>query len=173
MTVQGPAERARQRALLERSVRVRPGSVLWDAPSSTLLDVFSGKSLILDWARVEALEERSDAAGGRPYLAIRLDTGVELAIADPGIAFAPLTAGTDPLEGLPAAVCFRDLANAEERLEHFLVGHPGERPERAHVALFLFCLAVVDGARAAGFDVSSEEHRLERLLGELEARRRG
>ncbi len=40
------------------------------------------------------------------------------------------------------------------------------------MALFLFCLAVVDGARAAGFDVSSEERRLERVLGELEARRR-
>jgi hypothetical protein len=32
---------------------------------------------------------------------------------------------------------------------------------------------VVDGARAAGFDVSAEERRLDRLLGELEARRRG
>jgi hypothetical protein len=31
----------------------------------------------------------------------------------------------------------------------------------------------VDGARAAGFDVAAEERRLERLLGELEARGRG
>jgi len=170
MTTSG--DRAAQRALLERSVRSRPGSVLWDAPTSTLLDVFSGKSLPLDWARVERVEERSDAAGGRPYVAFRLDSGLEIALADAGIAFPPVTAGTGPLEGLPQAVCFRDLASAEARLEHFLVDHPGERPERGHVSLFLFCVAVVDGARAAGFDVSSEERRLERVLGELEARRR-
>ncbi len=168
-----PFDRAAQRALLERSVRVRPGSVLWDAPGSTLLDVFSGKSLALDFARVAAMEQRTDAASRRPYLAIRLDSGVEVAVADQGIAFAPVTAGTGPLDGLPAAVCFRDLAAAENRLEHFLLDHPGEPPGREHVALFLLCLAVVDGARAVGFGVSSEERRLERLLAELEARRRG
>jgi hypothetical protein len=168
----GPPDRAAQRSLLERSVRARPGSVLWDAPSSTLLDVFSGKSLPLDWAHVDRVEERLDTAGGRPYVAVRLDSGLEIALADAGIAFPPVTSGTGPLEGLPQAVCFRDLAAAEAQLEHFLTGHPGERPERTHVALFLFCLAVVDGARAAGFDVSPEERRLERALHELEARRR-
>lgn len=168
-----PADRAAQRALLERSVRVRPGSVLWDAATSTLFDVGSGKALPLDWARVAAVEERLDAATRRPYCALRLDSGVELAVADQGIAFAPVTAGTGPLAGLPAAVCFRDLASAEGRLAHFLRDHPGEPPERAHVALFLFCLAVVDGARAAGFDVAPEERRLDGLLRELEARRRG
>jgi hypothetical protein len=166
-------DRAAQRALLERSVRVRPGSVLYDAPTSTLLDVASGKALPLDWARVAAVEERADADTRRPYCAIRLDSGVELAVADQGIVFAPVTAGTGPLDGLPAAVCFGDLAAAEGRLEHFLVDHPGEKPERGHVSLFLLCLAIVDGARAAGFDVAPEERRLERLLGELEVRRRG
>ena len=91
------ADRGAQRALLDRAVRARPGSVLWDAPTSTLLDVFSGKSLPLDWARVAAVEERTDAAGARPYLALRLDSGVEIAVADPGIAFPPATAGTGPL----------------------------------------------------------------------------
>ncbi len=168
-----PADRAGQRALLERSVRVRPGSVLYDAPTSTLLDVGSGKTLPLDWARVAAVEERVDAETRRPYCALRLDTGVEIAVADQGRAFAPVTAGTGPLDGVPRAVCFRDLAAAEGRLEHFLVDHPDERPERAHVDLFLLCLAIVDGARAAGFDVSADERHLERILGELEARRRG
>jgi hypothetical protein len=166
-------DRAAQRALLERAVRARPGSVLWDAPSSTLLDVFSGKALPLDWARVEAVDERTDPTTGRPYLAIRLDAGIEIAVADPGLAFPPATAGTGPIEGLPAAVCFRDLAAAEGRLEHFLRDHPGEPPAREHVATFLLCLAVVDGARAAGFDVSPEERRLEGILAALEERRRG
>jgi hypothetical protein len=172
MTSPGP-DRAAQRALVERFARERPASVLYDAPSSTLLDVFSGKALPLDWARVASLEERVDRDSRRTYLAIRRDDGVEVALADAGLAFPPVTASTGPLEGLPAAVCFRDLAGAEGRLTHFLLDHPGEPPERAHVALFLFCLAVVDGARAAGFDVAAEERRLERLLNELEARRSG
>lgn len=169
----GPHDRAAQRALLERFARERPASLAWDGASSTLVDVFSGKALRLDPAAVAAVEERTDRATGRPYLAVRRDDGSEIALADAGIAFAPSTASTGPVEGLPPAVCFRDLASAEARLGHFLADHPGERPDRAHLALFAFCLAVADGARAAGFDVSAEERRLERLLVELEARTRG
>jgi hypothetical protein len=168
-----PPDRAAQRALVERFAREHPASVLYDAAASALLDVASGKALPLDWARVALVEERLDAGTRRPYVALRLDDGRELALAEAGVAFAPATAATGPVEGLPGAVCFRDLAGAEARLSHFLADHPGEPPAREHVSLFLFCLAVVDGARAAGFDVSREERRLERLLGELEARRRG
>jgi hypothetical protein len=168
-----PADRATQRALVERFAREHPRSVLHDAATSALVDVASGKVLALDWARVVAVEERRDRETGRPYLAVGRDDGVEIALADAGVAFAPATAATGPIDGLPRAVSFRDLAAAEARLTHFLVDHPGEKPEPAHVTLFLFCLAAVDGARAAGFDVSAEERRLERLLGELEARRRG
>jgi hypothetical protein len=173
VTAPGATDRAAQRALLGRFARERPSSVLWDEASSTLLDVFSGKALRLDPAEVAAVEERTDRDTGRPYLAVRRDDGAEIALGDPGIAFAPSTAATGPIDGLPRAVCFRDLASAEARLRHFLVDHPGERPDRAHLALFAFCLAAVDGARAAGFDVAAEERRLERLLGELEARNRG
>jgi hypothetical protein len=167
------ADRAAQRALLERFVRARPGAVLYDAAASVLLDVFSGKSLPLDWTRVAAVEERRDAETGRPYLAIARDDGAELALADAGLAFAPVTAATGPIDGLPRAVCLRDLSAAEGRLAHFLADHPGEPPDRTHVTLFLFCLATVDGARRAGLDVGPEERRLERLLAALEARRRG
>ncbi len=166
-------DRAAQRALVERFTRERPGSVLYDGSSSTLLDVASGKALALDWARVAAVEERLDSVTGRPYLAVRLEGGRELALADAGVAFAPSTAATGSVDGLPRAVCLRDLATAEARLEHFLSGHPGEPPAREHVSLFLFCLAGVDGARAVGFEVSREERRLDRLLADLEARRRG
>jgi hypothetical protein len=168
-----PADRTAQRALVERFARDRPGSVIYDAASASLLDVASGKVLALDWGSVTAVEERLDQATRRPYLAIRRDDGTEFALTDAGLAFAPATAATGPLEGLPRAVCLRDLAGAEARLAHFLLDHPGEPPSREHVALFLFCLATVDGARAVGLDVSPEERRLERMLGDLEARRRG
>ncbi len=164
-------DRAAQRARVERFAREHPGSVLYDG--ATLLDVSSGKSLPLDWRRVAALEERRDADTGRPYLALRRDDGGEIAIAQQGVVFPPSTASTGPLEGLPRAVCFRDLATAEGRLTHFLVDHPGEAPEPGHVSLFMLCLAVLDGARAAGFDVAREERRLEAVLAEIEARGRG
>lgn len=164
-------DRADQREILERFARAHPGSVLYDG--ATLLDVASGKALPLDWRRVVAVEERRDTASGRPYLAIRREDGREIAVADQGVVFPPGTAATGPVPGLPAAVCFRDLAQAEARLGHFLVDHPGEPPEPGHVALFLLCLAVVDGARAVGFDVAREERRLESVLAELETRRRG
>ncbi|WP_242335712.1 MULTISPECIES: hypothetical protein [Anaeromyxobacter] len=166
-------DRAAQRALVERYVRERPFALLLDATGPSLLDVFSGKALPLDYAALAAVEERRDATTGRAYLALLRDGGTEIALTDAGLAFPPVTSSTGPLEGLPAAVCLRDLAGAEARLTHFLLEHPGERPDRAHVDLFMFCLAVVEGARAAGLDVGPEERRLERILGELEARRRG
>lgn len=164
-------DRADQRDALERFARAHPGSVLYDG--TTLLDVASGKALPLDWRRVVAVEERRDTATGRPYLAIRRGDGGEIAVAEQGVVFPPGTAATGPVPGLPPAVCFRDLARAEARLGHFLADHPGEPAEPGHVALFLLCLAVVDGARAAGFDVAREERRLEAVLADLEARRRG
>lgn len=173
MTAGAHGDRSAQRALVERFARERPASVFYDAATGTLVDVFSARTLRLDPSHVASVEERTDRDTARPYLAVAREDGAEIALADQGIVFAPSTAATGPLEGLPRAVCFRDLASAEARLTHFLVDHPGERPDPAHLSLFMFCLAVVDGARAAGFDVSADERRLERLLGELEARKRG
>jgi hypothetical protein len=166
-------DRAAQRTLLERFVRDRPAALALDPDAGLLLDVATGKVLALDWTRIASISEAVDADSRRPYLLIGLGDGGALALADQGIAFAPSTRSSGPLPGLPAAVCLRDLAAAEGRLTHFLVDHPGERPERALLDAFMFCLAVVDGARDAGFDMGPEERRLDRILGELEARRAG
>ncbi len=93
----GPPDRAAQRALVERFARTHPGAVLLDAAGGVLLDVFSGKALPLDWARVAAVEERADRATGRAYVALRRDDGSEVALSDAGVAFAPSTAATGPL----------------------------------------------------------------------------
>ena len=164
-------DRSAQRALIERFAREHPGAVLYDATASVVLDVASGKALPLDLGHVAAVEERTDRQTGRPYLAVARDDGTELGLADAGVAFAPRTGSMGPLDGLPPVVCLRDLAQAEARLVHALTSHPDEPVDRTLVTLFLFCLAVVDGARAVGFDVGPEERRLERILGELEARR--
>ncbi len=167
-----PIPRSEWQARVEQLAGGPNPAVLFDRERGMLLDVFSGKALAADWPRVEALHERRNADTGRPYLLLQREDGRQLVLADVGIAFAPLTAATGPLPDLPSVVCFRDLAGAEGRLTHFLEEHPDDEPGPSHVALFLFCLAVVDGARAVGFDVSDEERRLERVLGELEARRK-
>lgn len=166
-------DRAAQRALVERFVAARPHALGYDAEAGLLLDVAAQKTLRLDWTRVAWLEERTDADRDRPYLALALGDGVSLALADQGLAFAPLTDSTGPLPGLPRAVCLRDLQAAEGRLTHFLLDHPDDPPQRSHLEALFFCLAVVDGARAVGFDVGPEERRLERILNEIEARKRG
>ena len=168
-----PPSHAATRERLERFARESGGSVLHDAERSLLYDVFSGKSLPFELARIEAIHERRNAESGHPYLVAVRDDGRQIVLADVGIAFEPLTASTGSLSDLPQVVCFRDLANAVGQLRHALLDHPGEEVTRSHLSLFLFCLAVVDGARAVGFDVSAEERRLEPLLREIEARRSG
>lgn len=172
MSAAGPQERAAQRELLSRHARQSGGAVLYDDAGSLLVDVPSGKTLPLDWTRVAAVAERTNRETGRPYLLLQRDDGTQLAIGEVGVAFPPVAA-TDAAGQLPEAVCFRDLVTAEGQLTHFLLDHPDEQPGPQHLLLFMFCLAVVEGARRAGFDVSAEERRLERVIGELEARRAG
>ncbi|MGA8891644.1 MAG: hypothetical protein WB493_08755 [Anaeromyxobacteraceae bacterium] len=164
-------DRGAQQALLARFVRERPTALLLDEAAPAILDVFSGKVLPLDWGQVEAVAEGRNRDTGAPYVALLRDDGRQVILADVGVAFEPVTLATGPLAGLPPLVCFRDLAATAGRIEHLLVDHPGEPVTRDHLDLFLFLLAVVDGARAVGFEVSTEERRLERILGEIEARR--
>jgi hypothetical protein len=167
------ADRPAAQARLEQFVRGRPGSILYDPTASVLLDVASGKPLPLDWSSLAALGEGLDVDTKRPYLILQRDDGRSLALADQGIVFAPSTASTGPIAGLPNAVCFQDLQRAEGQLEHYLRDHPDEPPGQSHVSMFAFCLAVVDGARDVGFDVAREERMLEGLLKALEGRKGG
>jgi hypothetical protein len=167
------ADRPAAQARVERFTRERPHAVLYDPTASVLLDVPSGKPLPLDWSVLSAIGDGIDKDTRRPYLVLAREDGRSVALADQGIVFAPSTASTGPIAGLPGAVCFTDLANAEAQLLHHLRDHPGEEPGQHHVSLFAFCLALVDGARDVGFDVAREERRLEGLLAELEGRKRG
>ncbi|MGB8930482.1 MAG: hypothetical protein WCC48_04435 [Anaeromyxobacteraceae bacterium] len=167
------ADRPAAQARVERFVRERPQAVLYDPTASVLLDVASGKPLPLDWSILTGIADGVDADTKRPYLLLSREDGLMLALADQGIVFAPSIASTGPISGLPNAVCFRDLESAEAQLLHYLRDHPGEPPAQPHVSLFALCLAVVDGARAIGFDTGREERRLEATLAELEARKKG
>jgi hypothetical protein len=164
-------DRAAQRALVEAFVRDRPAAILHDPTGPSLLDVASGKALPLDWARISHVAEGTNRETGAPFLSLLREDGRQVVLADVGVAFEPLTVSTGPLPGLPPVVCFRDFAATEARLVHYLRDHPDDPVTRSHLDLFFFLLALLDGARAVGFDVSREERRLEALLREIEVRR--
>ena len=151
------------RAFCERP----PRAVLFDEPAGQLFDVFSAKTLKLP--RLAAAEDLKDPVTGATYLRLSTD-GPQLALTQAGIAFPPAFHNTGALEGLPGAVSFRDYRTLLDQLKHQLYGHPDVAPTRDTLKLILSCIAILDGARAAGFDVSREEPELETHLAELERR---
>lgn len=138
-----------------------PRGVLFDEAAQVLLDVPSGKTLPL----TGGVQSLTPLDGG---LSLRLGDGRALALTPAGIAFAPGFLNTGPLEELTATVCWKDFQALARQLKHELYGPPGVAPTEATVRLLMCCLAIVDGARAAGFDVAAEEHELEWHLRELE-----
>ena len=144
-----------------------PTRVLYDESACLLMDVPSGK--MLDVSSVAAVEQRTDPRTSAPLLGLRLADGRTFALADVGIAFAPVFTHTGALEELPAVVCWADFGALCAQLKLELYGASG-KPSAATVRVLMCCLAIVDGARALGFDVAPEERELEWHLKELERR---
>jgi hypothetical protein len=159
--------------LLARFCAAHPEVALFDEATATLLDVSSGKSLRLPLAALQQAVEKRTHDRNEPYLVLLLDDGRQLALAPAGVAFPPDTRSAGPLPGLPAVVCWRDFSSVIGHAEHVLAAHPEERPGRELLDLLRYCVALLDGARAAGFETGAEEARLERALGEVERRKRG
>ena len=145
-------------------------AVLFDEPSGTLFDIASGKTLPVDLANLERVEERVNKETKLPYLVLLYGDGRQLVLADIGIAYPPIFAHTGPLPELPEAVCFRDFLTLSNRLQHELYGHPEDAPNQNTLRLLMMCLAILDGARTAGFDIAREERALEKHLSEVERR---
>jgi hypothetical protein len=165
-----PGARAGLLAQVRAHCARQPAAVLFDEPTQALFDVPSGKALALPAAELQSVATQQDALNASPYLRLALGDGRELALTRAGIAFAPRFGNTGPLPELPAAVCFADYAKLQGQLRHELYGHPDREPTRDTAKLLLLCIAILDGARAAGFEVGREEAQLEALLRELEKR---
>jgi hypothetical protein len=146
---------------------------LFDQAAATLLDVYSGKTVALEPGTLSQVEQRTNVETGKPYLVIHRTEGRQLALTEVGIAFAPDTRNSGPLEELSPAVCFRDYQTLLERFKHQLYGHSDREPTRETIRLLTMCIAILDGARAQGIDVGREEKELEGHLSELEKRSGG
>jgi hypothetical protein len=146
-------------------------AVLYDDESSKLLDVVSGKSVRIRWGAVKALVEKVHPETKDNYLVLLFENDTQIALVDPGgVAFAPSTENTGPLQDLPPVVCLRDFHTLKQRVDHYLYDHPDEPPPRETLNLIMICIATLDGARAVGFDVADLEGELEKSLNEVERR---
>ena len=145
--------------------------VLYDEESATLLDVAAGKSLRLAWRDLTSFEEKIHPETRENYLVLLFENGTQIAVVDPGgVAFAPSTENSGPVENLPRVVCLRDYLTLKQRVDHYLYDHPDEPPPRECLDMILICIATLDGARAVGFDVGDWEGELEKSLAEIERR---
>jgi hypothetical protein len=146
-------------------------AVLNDEETSTLLDVASGKTVKLTWRDVKAFEEKIHPETKDSYLVLMFENGTQIALVDPGgVAFAPSTENSGPVENLPPVVCLRDFLTLKQRVDHYLYEHPDDPPPRESLDLIMICIATLDGARAVGFDVGDLEGELEKSLHEVERR---
>jgi len=161
----------RARALITQWVQSHPQAALYDEANGTILDVPSGKAVRPAWRDLTALEEKIHPETKENYLVFLFEDGTQIALVDPGgIAFAPSTENSGPVENLPPVVCLRDFLTLKQRIDHYLYQHGGEAPPRECLDLILICIATLDGARAVGFDIGDLEGELEQSLSELERR---
>lgn len=145
--------------------------LLYDEESGTLLDVASGKRLHVPWRTLTAFEEKRHPETQEPYFVLQFEGGKQIALVDPGgVAFAPSTQNSGPVPNLPAVMCLRDFLTLKQRVDHYLYDHPDQPPPRESLDLIMICIAILDGARAVGFDVGDLEGELEKALNEVERR---
>jgi hypothetical protein len=148
------------------------GAVLYDEESATVLDVASGKRTRLSWRDLTAFEEKVHPETNDRYLVLLWDNGKQIALVDPGgVAFAPATENTGTLRDLPPVVCLKDYFTLKKRVDHYLYDHPDDPVPKETLDLIMICIAILDGARAVGFDIGDLEPELEKSLAEVERRR--
>jgi hypothetical protein len=118
---------------------------------------------------VLACEEKFHAETGAPYWVLLFDGGTQLVLVEPGgVAFAPCTDNSGPVQELPQVVWLRDFYTLKRQVDHYLHDHPDDAPPRECLDWVMICIAILDGARAVGFDVGDLEGELEKSLNELE-----
>src|SRR5262245_2050122 len=156
---------AEARSKVRQWSKLHSTAVLYDDDAAVLLDIASGKSLRVPWTDVTGFEEKIHPENGEPYLVLVFEAGGQIALVDPGgVAFAPSTTNSGSVQNLPPVVCLKDFLTLKQRIDHYLYEHPNEAPPRDSLDLVMICIAILDGARAAGFEVSDLEGELEKSL---------
>jgi hypothetical protein len=150
--------------LVRRFCAANPHVVIFDG--ALLIDVYSGKSLRLP--PLAAAEEKTAADTGERYLAALAEDGRPFALSPTGIAWPPDPRNLPHPMALPPVVCWRDFASVAGQVQHVIDAHKDTPPNREVLDMLLYCIALLDGARALGFDTARDEARIERYLDEIE-----
>jgi hypothetical protein len=152
-------------------VERHPQAALYDEENSALLDVASGKSVKIPWRELKAFEEKTHPETKDGYLVLLFEDGRQIALVDPGgVAFEPATINTGTLDDLPPVACLKDFQTLKQRVDHHLYGHRDDAPPKECLDLVMICIAILDGARAVGFDVGDLEGEMDKSVRELERR---
>jgi hypothetical protein len=159
------------RAQVEAFLRDQPGAFAGvpddDGAGLQLFETGTWKSLHVAWGDLDDAVLRRTSLRPAPYLVLVFQDGRQVALADVGFAFAPSIASTGPLPDLPQTFCFKDFRHLAQGIEAILAE---EGREREALSALLLAIALLDGARIAGFEVGREERSLEGLLRRMEER---
>jgi hypothetical protein len=167
MTISPADAKARVLTFLKGRMRLFAALEDDDGRGAQLFEPGSGKSLAVRWDDLDEVAEKASPLRPHPYLVLVFKDGRQVALADVGFAFAPSTASTGPLPDLPPTFCFRDYRHLAQGVDGLLAEDGREKEALAGVML---AIALLDGARIAGFEISREERNLEQLLQKLEQR---
>jgi hypothetical protein len=160
------------KAAVRRWAAAHPHAVIYDEEASTLLDVASGKTTKARWRDLAGFEEKTHPETGDVYSVLLFENGLQIALVDPGgVGFAPSTENSGQVQGLPAVVCLNDFFTLKGRVDHYLRDHRDEPVPRECLGMIMICIAILDGARAIGFDIGDLENELEKALNEIEKKR--
>jgi hypothetical protein len=147
-------------------------AALYDDEKSTLLDVKSVKTVKIQCAELKAFEEKVHPETEDVYLVLLFESGKQIALVDPGgVAFAPSTVNSGPVENLPPVVCLGDFLTLKQQVDHYLHDHPDDLPPRECLNMVMICIAILDGARDVGFEVGDFEGELEAALDEIDRKK--
>jgi hypothetical protein len=159
------------REAVESFLRANPWSFALvpddDGHGARIVEAGTSKILRVRWDELVDAVLKENPTRPAPYLVLVFGDGRQIALADVGFAFAPSTVNTGPLPDLPATFCFRDFRHVSTGVQALLAE---EGREREALSAVLLGIALLDGARAVGLDVSREERELESLLRQLEDR---
>jgi hypothetical protein len=141
-----------------------------DVHGGTLLDEAGAKMLSLRPGQLTRADVMAEPESGAAYVALAWEDGKELLLTPMGAAFPPDTVRTGPLPDLPRFVTFRDYLLYRAAAEHPLRDHPDVPPTREMAQALVYCVAILEGARVAGFEVRRELEAVSGLLKEVDRR---
>ena len=101
-------------------------------------------------------------------MVVVFEDGRQIALAPSGIAWPPEQRNLPKPMALPPVVCWRDFNNVSAQVKHVIDVHRETPPSREVLDMLLYCIALLDGAHAVGFDTGADERRIESYLDLIE-----